>query len=173
MDEAQLCCSSLPTGPIALPALGRSRPGLKNPTWLIGFKPQTFQPTVRVGLTTVLWGLVCCVCSLYVWTKFPEMLDEVPPMCLKFPQITYIRKRMFSFIFMRLTWVVELYTSLQLVEGVYKPQWACVGWAIMIELCRKACMWIKCTCLNEVPPRHPSKFIIYISALRLQLHSGE
>ena len=34
MDEAQLCGSSLPTGPIALPALGRSQPGLKNPTWL-------------------------------------------------------------------------------------------------------------------------------------------
>ena len=32
VDEARLCGSSLPTGPIALPALGRSRPGGKNPT---------------------------------------------------------------------------------------------------------------------------------------------
>ena len=34
MDEARLCGSSLPIGPIALPALGRSWPGPKNPTWL-------------------------------------------------------------------------------------------------------------------------------------------
>ena len=42
VDEARLSDSSLPTGhialplgpgPIALPALGRSRPGLNNPTW--------------------------------------------------------------------------------------------------------------------------------------------
>ena len=32
VDEAELCGSSLPTGPIALPAPGRSQPGLKNPT---------------------------------------------------------------------------------------------------------------------------------------------
>ena len=33
-DETQLCDPSLPTGPTALPAPGRSRPGLKNITWL-------------------------------------------------------------------------------------------------------------------------------------------
>ena len=32
VDEARLCGSSLPLGPIALPALGRSRPRPKNPT---------------------------------------------------------------------------------------------------------------------------------------------
>ena len=34
MDETWLCGSSFPTGPIALPALGRSQPGLKNPMWV-------------------------------------------------------------------------------------------------------------------------------------------
>ena len=28
-----------------------------------------------------------------------------------------------------ITWVVVLYFSLRFVEGVYKPQRACVGWA--------------------------------------------
>ena len=36
--------------------------------------------------------------------------------------MTYVRKRMFSFIFMRLPRVVMLYTILWLVESVYKPQ---------------------------------------------------
>ena len=34
VDEARLCGSSLPVGPIALPALGRRRPGLENPACL-------------------------------------------------------------------------------------------------------------------------------------------
>ena len=55
------------------------------------------------------------------WTKFPQRGQ------LKFPRITYIRKRMFSFVFMTLTRVVVLYTSQRLVEGVYKPQRACFG----------------------------------------------
>ena len=47
-DEARLCGSSLPIGPIALPALGRSRPGpKKSHMTLMGFEPQTFRPTVR------------------------------------------------------------------------------------------------------------------------------
>ena len=96
-----------------------------------------------------------CVCSLYVWTKFPRVAGQVPTRS-KFPRITYIRKRMSSFIFMRLTRVVVLYISLRLVEGVYKPQGACVGWAGVTEPCLEACMWIKRTCLDEVPPRHPT-----------------
>ena len=32
VNEARLCGSSLPTGSIALPALGRNQQGLKNPT---------------------------------------------------------------------------------------------------------------------------------------------
>ena len=32
--EVRLCGPSLPTGPIALPGLGRSQSGLKHPTWL-------------------------------------------------------------------------------------------------------------------------------------------
>ena len=57
-----------------------------------------------------------------------------------------------------ITQVVVLYTSLQLVEGVYKPQWACVGWASVTESCLETCMWIKHTCLDEFPPGHPKTF---------------
>ena len=88
------------------------------------------------------------------WMKFPSMWS-------KFPWITYNRKRMFSFIFMRLTWIVVLYTSLWLVEGDYKPQRACVGWASVTEPCLEVCMWIKCTRLDKVPPRHPICFFPY------------
>ena len=51
-----------------------------------------------------------------------------------------------------------VYYSLQLVEGVYKPQWACVGWASVTESSLKACMWIKHTCLDAFPPGHPKMF---------------
>ena len=81
----------------------------------------------------------------------------------KFPRITYIRKIMFSFISMRLTWVVVLFTSLWLVEGVHKPQRACVVWASVTEPCLEVCMWIKCTCLDKVPPRHSICFFCYCS----------
>ena len=59
---------------------------------------------------------------------------------------------------MRLTWVVVLFTSLWLVEGVHKPQWACAGWASVTEPCLEVC--IKCTCLDKVPPRHCVCFFI-------------
>ena len=36
--------------------------------------------------------------------------------------------------------VVGLYTSLRLVEGVYKPQRAGVGWASVTELFFEVCM---------------------------------
>jgi len=52
-----LCGSSLPIGPIALPALGRSWPGLKNPPrlwWNLNPNPSDPQSDM---LTTTLWGL--------------------------------------------------------------------------------------------------------------------
>ena len=57
-----------------------------------------------------------------------------------------------------ITRVVVLYTSLRLVEGVYKPQGACVGWANVTESCLEACLEIKRTCLDEFPPGHPKMF---------------
>ena len=39
-----------------------------------------------------------------------------------------------------------LYTSLQLVEGVYKLQQACAGWASVTEL------WITLTSLEKIRP---------------------
>ena len=58
MDEARLCGSSLPIGPIALPALGRSRPGPKNPTWLWwDSNPRPSDPQSD-ALTTALRGPV-------------------------------------------------------------------------------------------------------------------
>ena len=46
VDEARLCGSSLPTGPMALPALGRSRPALnkKSRTTGMGFEPRPSDP---------------------------------------------------------------------------------------------------------------------------------
>ena len=44
--DNSVCDPSLPTGLTALQALGRSRPRLKNPPWLTGFEPKTFQPGV-------------------------------------------------------------------------------------------------------------------------------
>ena len=54
--------------------------------------------------------------------------------------------------------VVLLYTSLRLVEGDYRPQRDCVGWASVTESCLEACMWIKRTCLDKFPPGHPKMF---------------
>ena len=51
-----------------------------------------------------------------------------------------------------------LYTSLRLVEGVYKPQRACVGWASVTESYLEACMGIKRTYLDEFPPGHPKMY---------------
>ena len=43
-------------------------------------------------------------------------------------------------------------SSLQLVEGVYKLQQACAGWASVTEL------WITLTSLEKIPPGHPKTF---------------
>ena len=51
-----------------------------------------------------------------------------------------------------------LCTSLRLVEGVHKPQRACVGWASVTESYLEAFMWIKRSCLDEFPPGHPKMF---------------
>ena len=55
---------------------------------------------------------------------------------------------------MRLTRVVVLYATLQLVEGVYKPQRACVGWASVTESFPE----VLSTCLDEFPSGHPKMF---------------
>ena len=81
MDEARLCGSSLPTGPIALPALGRSRPGPKNPTWLWwDSNPRPSDPQSD-ALTTALRGPVI-ICSLFAgisnsdWWHRPQWKPE-------------------------------------------------------------------------------------------------
>ena len=50
-DEARLCGSSLPIGPIALPTLGRSRPGLKNHTRLSVQRANHY----AMGVVLALW----------------------------------------------------------------------------------------------------------------------
>ena len=57
-----------------------------------------------------------------------------------------------------ITRVVVLYTSLRFVEGVYKPQRACVVWTSVTESCFEAWMWIKRTFLDEFPLGHPKMF---------------
>ena len=64
---------------------------------------------------------------------------------------SFLRKRTFFHI-LEITPVVVLYTSLRFVEGVYKPQRACVGWASVTESC------LKRTCLDEFPLGHPKMF---------------
>ena len=98
-----------------------------------GGKKFTFSLSENIELPTSLDVFLSLflpiACVLFVFGRSsPETLDDVSPTWSKFPRITHIRKRMFSFIFMTLTRVVVLYTSLRLVEGVYKPQRACVGW---------------------------------------------
>ena len=127
-----------------------------------------------------------CIFSLFKNTEFPTSLDvflslffslrvfflylgevpprrrtKFPPTWSKFPRIGYIRKRMFSFIFMRLTQVLVLYTSLRLVEGAYKPQRGCVGWASVTKPCLEAFMWIKLTVWTKFPQEHPNRFGFY------------
>ena len=71
MDEARLCGSSLPTGPIALPALGRSRPGPKNPTWLWwDSNPRPSDPQSD-ALTTALRGPVTNIHSQTFFHSIP------------------------------------------------------------------------------------------------------
>ena len=76
MDEARLCGSSLPAGPIALPALGRSRPGLKNPTWLWWDSnprpsdPQSDALTTALRERDSIWYCCCWRVSIiycYIW----------------------------------------------------------------------------------------------------------
>ena len=55
VDEARLCGSSLPTGPTALPALGRSRPGLKKSHDWWDSNPRPFDPQSNM-LTTQYGG---------------------------------------------------------------------------------------------------------------------
>ena len=100
---------------------------------------------------------------LSLFLLFSLCLDEVPPICwMKLPNVdeippNHIRKKNVFFLHIHEanmgSSLVVLYTSLWLVEGVYKPQ-ACVGWASVTE----PCMWIKHTCLDKVPPRHPTRF---------------
>ena len=56
----------------------------------------------------------------------PKMLDEVPPMWSKFLLITYIRKRMFYFIFMRSTWIIMM-----------------IGWRCL-QTTTSLCWWSQC-----------------------------
>ena len=94
---------------------------------------------------------LCCLCLDEVpprrRTKFPPNVVEIPP--------NLIHQKKFPFILMRLTRVVVLYTSPQLVKGIYKPQRACVGWASVAESWLETCIRIKRTCLDEFPPGHP------------------
>ena len=71
---------------------------------------------------------------------------------------SFLRKKNVYVHIHKITRVVGLYTSLRFVEGVYKPQRACVGWASVTESCLGECMWIKCACLDEFPPGHSKMF---------------
>ena len=96
-----------------------------------------------------------CVSS-YRWIHFPRSVLSflsTTPVAVH----SFLRKKKFFHIH-EITRVDVLYTSLRLVEGVYKPQRACVGWASVTESCLEVCMCIKRTSLDEFPPGHPKMF---------------
>ena len=66
---------------------------------------------------------------------------------------------------------------LRLVEGVYKPLRACVGWAnVAAESCLEVWMWIKRTCLDEFLPGHPKMFettLVIISLFVLAISNSQ
>ena len=95
-------------------------------------------------------SLFPCVTS-YGWIHFPSSVLSVlstSPVVVH----SFLRNRN------EITWVIVLYTSLRFVEGVYKPQWPCVGWASVTESSLEVCMGIKRTFLDEFPPGHPKMF---------------
>ena len=88
-------------------------------------KKFTFSLSKNAELPTSLDVFLGFFLSLRV---FSLCLDEVPPTWSNSRESHTSEKECFnSFIFMRVTRVAVLYTSLQLVEGVYKPQRACVS----------------------------------------------
>ena len=95
-----------------------------------------------------------CVSSCR-WIHFPSSISFVnlTSSCSLIPQ----KKNVFFHIH-EITWVVVLYTTLRFVKGVYKPHWACVGWASVTESCLKAYMGIKHTCLDVFSLGHPKLF---------------
>ena len=112
-------------------------------------------------------SLFPCVSS-YRWIHFPRSVLSV----LSTSSVvvhSFLRKRLLLFLWCffffffffhihEITRVVVLYASLRLVEGVYKPQRACTGWASVTGSRLEMCMWIKRTCLDEFPPGHPKMF---------------
>ena len=108
---------------------------------------------VQKPRTEYCWQILFVLKFSVCWIDFPSpvlsVLSTSPVL------FTHASEKECFFHSHEITQVVVLYTSLWFVEGVYKPQWACVSWASVTELCLKACMGIKHTCLDEFPPDHP------------------
>ena len=103
MDEARLCGSSLPTGPIALPALGRSRPGPKNPTWLWwDSNPRPSDPQSD-ALTTALRGPVCFI---FLFFKILGGSIYIPCCLCTYLILSFILQINFWLFVMKLQWSV-------------------------------------------------------------------
>ena len=118
----------------------------------------------------LVWFLLCFLLLLLLWLFFlpftktifcRKRLCFLVSLCyivsenISFVKLTSSslipqKKNVFFYIH-EITQVAVLYISLRFVEGVYKPQWACVGWAGVTESCPEACMGIKRTCFDEFP----------------------
>ena len=89
---------------------------------------------------------------------FPKTLDEVSPTWSRnSPESHTSEKECVFFIFIRLTRMVVLYTSLRLVEGVYTNHNTTSlysGWASVTEPCLQACMSLNWrTCWDKSSPK--------------------
>ena len=74
VDDCQLCDPNLPTGPTALPSLGRTQSGPKNPAWLWwDLNPWPSNPHFKT-LTTTLHGLVASRSFLKSFSR--ELFDQ-------------------------------------------------------------------------------------------------
>ena len=118
-------------------------------------KQRAMTKTIFIGKTIFCRKRWCFPCFL-VFCRIGEYISLVLfyQFCQPHPVVVPQKKSIF-FRIHEITRVVVLYASLQFVEGVYKPQRACVGWANVTESCLEACMGIKCACLGAFPPGHP------------------
>ena len=121
-------------------------------------KQRAMTKTIFIGKTIFCRKRWCFPCFL-VFCRIGEYISLVLfyQFCQPHPVVVPQKKSIF-FRIHEITRVVVLYASLQFVEGVYKPQRACVGWASATESRFEAWMGIKRTCSDELYAGHPKMF---------------
>ena len=109
-NKALLCASSLHVVLIALPALGRSRPGLINPTVTrMGFEPKAFRPLIRCGNHYATRGRFFVLLFFFFFFSFTVVVVVVAFCCCCFPNILSINAH--SKIVVSTKWLFSLENS--------------------------------------------------------------